>query len=129
MFGPPGVAYVYLIYGLSHCFNVVTGVEGNPSAVLVRAAEAVEGCLHSTTGPGNLCRALGIERAGHNGIDLARRRVLWIEEAPAPAEPIVAAPRVNVKFAGRWAEKPWRFALQGSPSVSRPWPWKGTMRP
>src|SRR5512144_2148562 len=58
MFGPPGYAYVYLVYGLSHCFNVVTGEEGHASAVLVRAAEPVEGCLHSTTGPGNLCRAL-----------------------------------------------------------------------
>ena len=59
MFGPPGVAYVYLIYGTSHCMNVVTGAEGEPSAVLVRAAEPLEGCLHSTRGPGNLCRALG----------------------------------------------------------------------
>lgn len=124
MFGPPGVAYVYLIYGLSHCFNVVTGREGHPSAVLVRAAQPVEGCLHATTGPGNLCRALGIARPIHNGLDLTSRRVVWIEDGPAPEEPVVASPRVNVKFAGTWADAPWRFALQENPFVSRPTPWK-----
>ncbi len=131
MFGPPGVAYVYLIYGTSHCFNVVSGVEGHPSAVLVRAAEPLEGCMHSTSGPGNLCRALGIRRETHNGRDLVRRppapgaaHALWIEDAPAPPEPILASPRVNVPFAGAWARKPWRFTLEGNPFVSKPWPWR-----
>jgi DNA-3-methyladenine glycosylase len=124
MFGPPGVAYVYLIYGISHCFNVVTGTDGHPSAVLVRAAEPLEGCLHSTTGPGNLCRALGIARTSHNGLALTARRVVWIEGAESPAGPVVASPRVNVKFAGAWADKPWRFTLRESPFVSRPWPWR-----
>ncbi len=132
MFGPPGVAYVYLIYGTSHCFNVVTGWEGHPSAVLVRAGEPLEGCLPSTVGPGNLCRALGIARTIHNGLALTTRRVVWIEDAAPPSEPIVASPRVNVRFAGEWAERPWRFALRGNPFVSRPRPWRGrsgTMRP
>ena len=70
MFGPPGHAYVYRVYGLHHCVNVVTGPEGFPAAVLVRAAEPIEGCLHSTRGPGNLCRALGIETGRHSGLDL-----------------------------------------------------------
>jgi DNA-3-methyladenine glycosylase len=125
MFGPPGFAYVYLVYGLSHCFNAVTGEEGQPSAVLVRAAEPLEGCLHSTTGPGNLCRALGITRAGDDGQDLCGER-LFLEEAPeAPVqrERVVSAPRVNVAYAGRWAAKPWRFALEGNRHVSRPPPW------
>jgi DNA-3-methyladenine glycosylase len=121
MFGPPGVAYVYLIYGLSHCVNVVTGPEGFASAVLLRAGEPMEGCLHRTKGPGNLCRALAIRRERHNGADLSGDR-LFIEDAPPPAEEIVATPRVNVKFAGEWAARPWRYLLAGSPHVSGPVP-------
>ncbi len=121
MFGPPGVAYVYLVYGLSHCVNVVTGAEGFPSAVLVRAGEPIEGCLHGTTGPGNLCRALAIRREPHNGLDLAGE-VLFVEDAPRPEAVVVASPRVNVSFAGSWAEKPWRYTLRGNPFVSKPWP-------
>src|SRR5512138_225166 len=118
MFGPPGVAYVYLIYGQSHCMNVVTGPEGFPSAVLLRAAEPVEGCLHSTRGPGNLCRALAIRREHDNGRDLEGDD-LFVEDAPPPAERIVAAKRVNVHYAGPWAERPWRFLLAGNRNVSR----------
>lgn len=121
MFGPPGVAYVYLIYGTSHCMNVVTGEEGFPSAVLLRAGEPVEGCLHSTRGPGNLCRALAIRREHDNGRDLAGED-LFVEDAPAPAERILSARRVNVDYAGPWAEKPWRYALAGNPWVSLPRP-------
>ncbi len=121
MFGPPGVAYVYLVYGTSHCMNVVTGPEGFPSAVLVRSGEPVEGCLHSTRGPGNHCRALAIRREHDNGRDLAGDD-LFLEDAPPPAERIRAARRVNVDYAGPWAEKPWRYALEGNPWVSRPAP-------
>jgi DNA-3-methyladenine glycosylase len=121
MFGPPGVAYVYLIYGLSHCVNIVTGAEGVASAVLLRAGEPVEGCLHRTRGPGNLCRALAIRREALNGADLAGD-LLFVEDAPAPEEPVVATPRVNVKFAGEWAARPWRFLLAGNPHVSGPVP-------
>ncbi|HEY6097906.1 MAG TPA: DNA-3-methyladenine glycosylase [Anaeromyxobacter sp.] len=119
MFGPPGVAYVYLIYGTSHCMNVVTGPEGFPSAVLLRAGEPVEGCLHSTRGPGNLCRALAIRRAHDNGRDLTGDD-LFVEDAPSPPERILSARRVNVDYAGPWAEKPWRYALAGNPWVSAP---------
>jgi DNA-3-methyladenine glycosylase len=121
MFGPPGVAYVYVIYGLSHCVNVVTGAEGFASAVLLRAAEPLEGCLHRTRGPGNLCRALAIRRERLNGADLAGD-LLFVEDAPPPDEPVVATPRVNVKFAGEWAARPWRYLLAGSPFVSGPVP-------
>src|SRR5512138_658633 len=121
MFGPPGVAYVYLIYGTSHCMNVVTGAEGFPSAVLLRAAEPVEGCLHSTRGPGNLCRALAIRREHDNGRDLTGDD-LFVEDAPRPPERIASGRRVNVDYAGPWAEKPWRYALAGNPWVSRPPP-------
>ncbi len=118
MFGPPGFAYVYLIYGRSHCMNVVTGPEGFPAAVLLRAAEPVEGCLHSTQGPGNLCRALAIQRARDNGRDLTGDD-LYLLDAPPPGR-IVTGPRVNVRYAGQWAERRWRYALAGSRWVSRP---------
>ena len=117
MFGRPGHAYVYRIYGLHHCMNVVTGPTGFPAAVLLRAAEPLEGCLHSTRGPGNLCRALALDTARHTGQDLSRGS-LWIEPAPPPEERIVRTPRVGVDHAGAWARRPWRFALAGNPWVS-----------
>src|SRR5512136_278810 len=119
MFGPPGHAYVYLVYGISHCMNVVTGLEGFPGAVLLRGAEPVAGCLHATRGPGNLCRALRIRRDRHGGLDLCGP-VIWIEDAPPPPERVVRTPRVGVDYAGAWARRPWRFALAGSPGVSGP---------
>lgn len=119
MFGPPGYAYVYLIYGLSHCMNVVTGEEGFPSAVLIRAAEPLQGCLHAPRGPGNLCRALHIRRESENGVDLTGNG-LFVEDAPRPRQRVAAVPRVNVHYAGPWADKPWRFLLAGNPWVSRP---------
>ena len=119
MFGPAGVAYVYLIYGTSHCMNVVTGAEGFPSAVLLRAAEPVEGCLHSTRGPGNLCRALGIRREADNGRDLSGDDLYVLDDGVAAGR-IASGPRVNVAHAGRWAERPWRYAIAGSAWVSRP---------
>jgi DNA-3-methyladenine glycosylase len=118
MFGPPGYAYVYLIYGRSHCMNVVTGPEGFPSAVLIRAGEPLEGCRHDTRGPGNLCRALGIRRELDNARDLTGE-VLFLEDAPSPTERVLASRRVNVPYAGSWADRPWRYLLAESPWVSR----------
>ena len=118
MFGRPGVAYVYVVYGLSHCVNVVTGPVGFPAAVLIRAAEPVVGCLHSTRGPGNLCRALGIRRDRDDGRDLTGGE-LFLLDGPRPG-PIVSGPRVNVSYAGAWSRRPWRYAVSNSPWVSRP---------
>jgi len=117
MFGPAGVAYVYLIYGRSHCLNVVTGVPGEPSAVLLRAAEPIEGCLHSTRGPGNLCRALAVTRERHDGMVLGGAELLLLD-GPSP-DVIVATPRIGVESAGsRWARRRWRFTVAGSAWVS-----------
>jgi len=119
MYGPSGVAYVYLIYGRSHCLNVVTGEPGEPSAVLLRAAEPLEGCLHSTRGPGNLCRALAITRTRHDGMVLGGGE-LFLEAGSAPTR-ILTTPRVNVDSAGPvWARRRWRFVAAGSPWVSGP---------
>lgn len=117
MFGPAGHAYVYFIYGMWYCFNVVTHSEGVPHAVLIRAVEPVAHLESPSWGPGLLCRALGIDRS-QNGLDLTGHR-LWIE-APPVAKPIriVRATRIGVDYAGDWAHKPWRFFVQGSPYVS-----------
>jgi DNA-3-methyladenine glycosylase len=113
MFGPPGQAYVYRVYGLHHCMNVVTGPEGFPAAVLIRAAEPVEGCRHATRGPGNLCRALRIDAARHSGLDL-EGGVIWLEEGEGPAGRVVRTHRIGVGYAGSWALRPWRFVLAES---------------
>lgn len=117
MFGPPGHAYVYLIYGFWHCLNVVTASDGVPHAVLIRALEPLEGIDNTTHGPGLLCRALGIDRA-LNGADLIGER-LWIEKPTRYLKPrITRATRIGVDYAGDWAHKPWRFYDTDSPYVS-----------
>ncbi len=119
MFGPPGWAYVYLVYGTAHCLNAVTGRDGFPAAVLLRAGEPLENCLHPPRGPGNLCRALGVRRETHHGLDLCGE-VLFLERGRGPHGRVAASRRVNVGYAGPWAEKPWRYYLAESPWVSGP---------
>jgi DNA-3-methyladenine glycosylase len=117
MFGPPGYAYVYLVYGMYHCLNVVTEAEGYPAAVLIRALEPCEGIDAATSGPGRLCRALGVDRR-HDRADLTAPP-LYLAAGERPAGRAVAGPRVGVPYAGDWALKPWRFYLRDSPWVSR----------
>jgi len=119
MFGPPGHAYVYFIYGFWNCMNVVTAAEGLPQAVLLRALEPVEGVADKTSGPGLLCRAMHIDRT-LNRADLCGDR-LWIEQPPArsPAVEIVATTRIGVDYAGEWAQRPWRFLDGHSDHVSK----------
>ncbi len=119
MFGPPGHAYVYFIYGFWNCLNVVTAAEGVPHAVLLRALEPVAGIEDKTWGPGLLCRAMGIDRR-LNGADLCGP-VLWLERPPAPARRrirIARAERIGVDYAGEWARRPWRFYDRDSRYVS-----------
>ncbi len=120
MFGPPGKAYVYMIYGMHHGMNVVCDEEGVASAVLLRALEPVSGIEGDTSGPGRLCRVLEIDRA-LNGADLVRGREIWIAD-DGVSLPHVATRRVGVEYAGACAEKPWRFCVAGNPHVSRPRP-------
>ena len=118
MFGPPGHAYVYFIYGFWNCLNVVTGRAGVPHAVLLRALEPLGGLTERTWGPGLLCRALHIDRR-LNGADLRGDR-LWLEHprAPVRAVRIARATRIGVDYAGQWAQRPWRFYERESPFVS-----------
>ena len=118
MFGPPGHAYVYLIYGMHCCLNVVTEREGHASAVLLRAVEPVRNVTGRTQGPGLLCRAMRIDRQ-LNGRDLLSKE--FFIAAPARREPfvIVKRPRVGVDYAGRWARRRLRFYIKGNPFVSR----------
>ncbi len=112
MFGQPGVAYVYLIYGMHHCFNIVTERPGFPAAVLIRAVEEEDGPV--LDGPGRVCRAFRIERR-LNGWDVTKGRRLWLEDraGTVPASEIDTLPRIGVDYAGAWAAKPWRFRIKG----------------
>ena len=118
MFGPPGHAYVYLIYGVHHCMNVVTEPEGKAAAVLIRALEPVQGIEGSTKGPGLLCRALAIDRS-HSGDDLVGDDLFLAE--PEEREPfeVVARPRIGVAYAGEWAARALRFYVAGNAFISR----------
>jgi DNA-3-methyladenine glycosylase len=117
MFGPGGVAYVYLIYGMYHCLNVVTEREEFPSAVLIRAIE-IDGAL--IDGPGRLCRALQIDRR-LNRVDLTTGESIWFEDRGVFVKrgEVGAHPRVGVDYAGAWAKKPWRFRLRSVAAPTR----------
>ena len=119
MFGPPGRAYVYLIYGVHHCLNVVTDSPiGYPAAVLIRAVEAVAGLPGPARGPGLVCRLLDIDRR-FNGADLTVPPLYFAPGAPVPDDRVGCGPRRGVDYAGEWADKPWRFWVADSPAVSR----------
>src|SRR5574341_76309 len=110
LFGPPGMAYVYLVYGMYHCLNVVTERTEFPAAVLIRAVE-IDGEL--IDGPGRLCRALEIDRS-LNRLDMTVGDNLWFEDwgIKVPRGTIGTFPRIGVEYAGPWAKKPWRFRLK-----------------
>lgn len=135
MFSAGGAVYVYLIYGMYHCLNVVTAAEGEPHAVLIRAVEplterdaelmaayrgvAVRKPSDLSGGPGKLCRALRIDKSlNHSRFDLPEGP-LSIEQGEDPGSlDIVQAPRINIPYAGEYAGRPWRFYLRGNPYVS-----------
>jgi DNA-3-methyladenine glycosylase len=118
MYGPPGHAYVYLIYGMHHCMNVVTEAPGNGAAVLLRALEPVSNIAGNTRGPGLLCRALGIDRR-LDGHDLLSDTLFIAAPRNEEQTAIVEATRIGVAYAGEWALRKLRFYLAGNPFVSR----------
>jgi DNA-3-methyladenine glycosylase len=135
MFGEAGHAYVYLVYGMHYCLNVVTGPVDYPAAVLIRALEPVEGidamdkgrarAALVAGGPGRLTRALRIDLS-LNRADLCAPGPLVIEAGPAvPDAVVVRGERVGVDYAGPWATRPWRLGVRGSRALSRPFPDSG----
>jgi DNA-3-methyladenine glycosylase len=126
LFGPPGTWYVYLSYGMHWCANLVCGVQGQASAVLLRALEPVQGLevmrerretvadRQLCSGPGKLCQALAITR-DQDGLPMRRSGVIVVTSGGPPAA-IAATPRIGISKAMDW---PLRFVIDGSPWVSR----------
>ena len=118
MFGPSGVVYVYLIYGMYHCLNLVTERIDFPAAILIRGIEIVENGNRRldfpprVEGPGRVCRFLEIDR-NLNGLDATQGKGIWVEDRGKNVSPrqIQKLPRIGVSYAGDWAQKPWRFCL------------------
>jgi DNA-3-methyladenine glycosylase len=128
MYGRPGHAYVFLVYGMHWHFNLVTTAVDVPHAVLIRAVEPLEGVelmaarrgiaatrSELTNGPGKLCRAFGIDRALY-GADLTRGPAYLLD---GPRSKVVRSARVGVDYAGEWAERPYRFFDPSSRYVSK----------
>lgn len=103
MFGPPGYAYVYMIYGMYYCLNIVTEKTGNPSAVLIRGLKLPH--LH-LDGPGKLCRYLGITKK-ENGMNLMDNEYFYVREGIGIST-VTATPRIGIRKA---VDKPWRFTV------------------
>jgi DNA-3-methyladenine glycosylase len=129
MFGAPGHAYVYFIYGFHHMLNIVTERPDFPAAVLVRAVQPVRGIAlmkkrrrieeprQLASGPGKLCEAFAIDR-NLNGSDLCGS-VLYVRDDGDSTPEIVTKQRIGVDYAGEWRKKPWRFLIDGNPFVSK----------
>ena len=145
MYGPPGIAYVYLVYGMYDCLNVVTEPEGRPAAVLIRAVEPVLGGAamrqarivrarrrgpptagrlaelseaRLASGPGLVAAAFDITRSDTGADLLDAASTLRLERGRQPSE-IVATPRVGIAYAAEpWRSRPWRFLDPSSPAVS-----------
>ncbi len=133
MYNPGGVSYVYLCYGLHHLFNIVSGQENDPHAILVRAIEPLIGIeiMESrrnmpatkpaiSSGPGSVAKTLGIDRS-FNAKDLTGDEI-WIEDRDIrySDDRIAAVPRVGVGYAQEDAALPWRFFVKGNKYVSKP---------
>jgi len=138
MFGAPGHAYVYLVYGMHECLNVVAHPPGAAGAVLLRALEPQTGlelmrrrrarphdaAERICAGPARLCQALAVDRR-FSGHDLTVVDELWLSPPPddrkLDAEDVAVGRRIGVGYSGdEWASRPWRFWLRGNRSVSRP---------
>ena len=130
LFSKPGISYIYLIYGMYHCVNIVTGPEGSGQAVLIRAVEPVAGIEHMlenrrmeavkpavSNGPGKLCRAMDITLA-QNRLDLCGSELYIARPAEQPRFAVVRTTRINIDYAVKGKQFPWRFYIKDNPYVS-----------
>ncbi len=131
MFEEGGIAYIYFIYGMYYCLNIVVEREGKPEAVLIRGIEPVENIEEIksnrsikskkeqdlTNGPGKLCTALKIDKS-LNGYDITRKCELYITEGEE-IEEIITAKRINIDYAEEYRDKHWRFYIKGNKFVSK----------
>ncbi|MBK8251727.1 MAG: DNA-3-methyladenine glycosylase [Polyangiaceae bacterium] len=130
MFGEPGHVYMFRLYGSSWAFNIVTGNVGEPQVVLLRGVEPIEGVhimaarrridphrREISNGPGKLCQAMGFN-GEHYGCDLVESGTIYLTDGGA--EQIGTSRRINIDYAGIWAERPWRFFERGNRYVSVP---------
>ena len=121
MFESAGVWYVYFIYGMYHCLNIVTETKDYPSAVLIRALEPLENIYDSTNGPSKLCRALNITRSLNNTSAVSKNSKLYIEDRgiKIPKNKLISAKRIGVDYAGEWKDKLLRFYIKENKFVSK----------
>jgi DNA-3-methyladenine glycosylase len=137
MFGPAGCAYVYLIYGMYYCMNVVAADIDIPQAVLIRAVEPIDGInimtehrygksisdcskkeiLNLTNGPGKLCQAMNITKL-NNGEDLTGNRLYFVEDSSQPEFQMITTTRININYAEEAIHFPYRFYINGNRYVS-----------
>jgi len=127
MFGPGGRAYVYFIYGMYEMFNIVASVEGDAQAVLIRAAEPLDGWEADLSGPGKFTRALHITRT-QNGIDLTGSDIFLLND-PSYQPQLAATKRIGVDYAKEWKDELFRFLDAKSSAVSKRPPAKSRRRP
>lgn len=140
MYGPAGHAYVYIIYGMYSCMNVITEDVDIPRGVLIRALEPIDGLsemaisrfgknyselkksqiLNLTSGPGKLCIAMNITKAMYNGEDLCGDNLYITKSITTDPFEITASRRINIDYAEEYIDKPWRFYIKGNPFVSKP---------
>jgi DNA-3-methyladenine glycosylase len=127
MYHQGGTSYVYLIYGMYHCFNVVTGPEGTGEAVLIRAIEPICGIeqmefnrgtdklINLTSGPGKLCIAFRLDRR-HNGLDLTSSELIIADDGWNEPFEVISTTRIGIRMG---VDLPWRFYIAGNPFVSK----------
>jgi DNA-3-methyladenine glycosylase len=118
MFGPPGYAYVYMIYGMYYCMNVVTETTGHAAAVLIRAVEPLQNITERTQGPGLLCKAMQIDKR-LNAWDLTSNEFYITNSLPTAPFTIIKKPRIGIAYAKHWAKRLLRFYIKDNPFISK----------
>jgi DNA-3-methyladenine glycosylase len=110
LFGPAGIIYVYLIYGMYHCLNVVTDTPESGGAVLIRSLIPVENITGRTDGPGRLCKSLGINRT-LNGLPVYHEPLTIQRQENKPAVQFESLPRIGIDYAGEDKDHPYRYRI------------------